>query len=112
MNAPDHDTANGKLDRTERRQQIFQRTVAKYAARGIRIEDDAEYMALIRLWISGELEMREAAALYDDIRKRRGHHRTAIAHPVNPSQPPVPEKVTGMTQEELIEELAKLSERL
>lgn len=112
MNPTDDTNSSGMHDKSERRQQIFQRTVAKYAAKGIRIEDDAEYMALIRLWISGELEMREAAALYDDIRKRRGQHRPAASHPEDPGAPTVPGRVTEMTQEELIEELAKLSERL
>lgn len=112
MNPTDDTNIPGTPDQTERRQQIFQRTVARYAAKGIRIEDDAEYMALIRLWISGELQMREAASIYDDIRRRRGQHRTVAPDP-EPSEPhPAPESVSGMTQEELIEELARLSERL
>ena len=77
MNSSDEKDTSDRLEKSERRRRIFERTVARYAAASIRIEDDAEYKALIRLWISGELEMRQAAALYDDIRKRRGVRRPA-----------------------------------
>ena len=117
MNLTDETNTAHLLEKSERRRRIFERTLAKYAAAGIRIEDDADYMALIKLWISGELEMREAAAQYDEIRKRRGVGR-ATAAPIAPPESAVPEPATdkqtvsGMTQAELIEELSKLSERL
>jgi len=118
MNSTDEKDTSDKLEKSERRRRIFERTIARYASAGIRIEDDDEYMALIRLWISGELEMREAAALYDDIRKRRGNTRSiASAPPVvlpqpEPEQAAAEQDVSGMTQAELIEELSRLSERL
>lgn len=117
MNLTDDMNTAHPLDKSERRRQIFERTLAKYAAAGIRIEDDADYMALITLWISGELEMRDAAAQYDDIRRRRGVARAAKAETPPPEEAapgPAPDdpSVSGMTQAELIEELSKLSERL
>lgn len=107
----DKDTSH-TLETSERRRQIFERTIARYAAAGILIEKDEEYMALIRLWISGELTMRKAASLYDDIRKRRGNIRPAIPQLQQPEPAEDEQNVSGMTQAELIEELSRLSERL
>ena len=112
MNLTDDKDTSDRLAKSERRRLIFERTVARYAAAGIRIEDDEEYMALIRLWISGELEMREAAALYDDIRKRRGSIRSMTPALPQPESAEGEQNVSGMTQAELIEELSRLSERL
>lgn len=96
-------------DRTERRRQIFERTVAKYASTGIRIDQDPEYMALVKLWVTGDLEMREAAEQFDAIR-----HRRAIAR--RPEKPAIAEEKTdvntGMTQAELLRQISDLSANL
>jgi hypothetical protein len=53
-----------------RRRAIFERTVSKYAAAGIAL-DDHEYLSLIDRWIKGELTMPAAAAIWDGIRQQR-----------------------------------------
>lgn len=112
MNLTEDKDLPDNLEKSERRRQIFERTIARYAAAGIRIEGDHEYMALIARWISGELEMRQAAALYDDIKRGRGSSLPAPAVPSLPEPHAEEQNLSGMTQAELIEELSRLSERL
>jgi hypothetical protein len=92
------------VDRIERRRKIFERTVAQYAAAGIRIDGDPDYMALITLWISGDLDMRAAAEQFDTIR-----HRRATAGKVAMNPPLTDSDVAGVPQDELLRQISELS---
>jgi hypothetical protein len=94
-------------DRAERRHQIFERTVAKYAAAGIPIDQDPEFMALVKLWVSGELKMGQAAEQFDAIR----HRRAAGKKPPTPHVEQKRPESQPMTQDELIRQISVLSEK-
>jgi hypothetical protein len=58
------------LPEGERRRQIFARTQAKYANVGLHL-DDPEYLLLMDRWIDGAITMPEAAARWEESKKRR-----------------------------------------
>ncbi|TCL66312.1 hypothetical protein [Rhizobium sp. BK251] len=46
------------------RRTIAERAIERARARGIAIEDDIEFMALVELWIEGEIDSREMHRRY------------------------------------------------
>lgn len=91
---------------SERRRQIFERTKVKFAAAGIEL-NDLEYLALIKSWIEGEITMPMVATQWDEIKKRRivyAKSRPSAYHSVDLDRLP------KMTQEQILAEIAKLSD--
>lgn len=91
---------------SERRREIFERTRAKYAGVGIHL-DDPQYLKLIGKWIAGEITMPEAAARWDEARKGRKATMAQLSAGVNDIDL---ESLPKTTQEQILAEIAKLTE--
>lgn len=91
---------------SKRRREIFERTVAKFSAAGIEL-NDPEYIALIERWIQGDIAMATAASAWDDIKKRRVLR--AKAYPSDYAGVDL-DSLPKMTQEQILAEIAKLTE--
>jgi hypothetical protein len=94
------------LQVSRRRREIFERTQAKYAAAGIHL-DHPEYLVLIEKWIDAEITMPEAAARWDQARKRR---KATMAQSTSDLDEVDLETLPMMTQEQILAEIAKLTE--
>ncbi len=68
---------------SDRRRTIFDRVRTKALLRGMPIDSDPEFLALVDLWISGEYEMSELRSRYKDLTARRAQRSR--------SGPPAPE---------------------
>lgn len=53
------------------RRSIAERVIARARGRGMPIDEDAEYMALVEQWIEGEFEIEEMRQRYIDLLARR-----------------------------------------
>ncbi|WP_119945143.1 hypothetical protein [Neorhizobium sp. NCHU2750] len=56
---------------SDRRRVIFDQVRSKAMSRGTPIDDDAEFLAWVELWISGEYEMSDLRSRYNDLVARR-----------------------------------------
>lgn len=59
------------------RRSIAERVIARARRRGMPIDDDAEYMALVEQWIEGEIEIKEMRQRYIGLLARRSAERKA-----------------------------------
>lgn len=59
------------------RRSIADRVIARARRRGMPIDDDAEYMALVEQWVEGEIEIGEMRQRYIDLLARRSVERKA-----------------------------------
>ncbi|MBA9035955.1 hypothetical protein [Rhizobium leguminosarum] len=59
------------------RRSIAERTIARARERGMPIDDDLEYMALVELWIKGEIDIQDMRRRYNDLLARRSADRKA-----------------------------------
>jgi hypothetical protein len=91
---------------SQRRREIFERTTAKFSAAGFKL-NDPEYIALFERWIQGEIAMATAASAWDDIKKRRVLRTKA--HPSDYAGVDL-DSLPKMTQEQIVAEIAKLTE--
>ncbi|MDL2408595.1 hypothetical protein PY650_23700 [Rhizobium calliandrae] len=57
-----------KSSLVEQRRAIFERVSSRYASNGM-ILDDPIYLRLMEAWIAGEIEMEEAAAHWNSVRR-------------------------------------------
>ena len=97
---------------SKRRREIFERTVAKFAAKNIEL-NDVEYVSLIERWISGEIPMSAAASIWDGIKSRRarGAEKAEKAEKAENSYTAIDvDTLPKMTQEQILAEIAKLTE--
>jgi hypothetical protein len=63
--------------RMQLRRSIAERVIARARRRGMPIDDDAEYMALVEQWIEGEIEIKEMRQRYIGLLARRSAERKA-----------------------------------
>ena len=91
---------------SERRREIFERTRAKYAGVGIHL-DDPEYLNLIERWIVGDITMPEAAAGWDQAKRNRKPNKAQLSADIDDIDL---ESLPMMTQEQILGEIAKLTE--
>ena len=91
---------------SERRRAIFERTVTKFASTGIQLHDP-QYVALIERWIDGEFAMATAATLWNEIKTRRMRKadNERFDYPALAVS-----SLPRMTQEQILAEIAKLTE--
>lgn len=64
------------MDKTlNRRREIAERIIARWAARGTPIDRDPGFMALVEQWAEGQISTDEMQELYLDlVRNRHVHH--------------------------------------
>ncbi|MGK9051512.1 hypothetical protein [Xaviernesmea oryzae] len=63
--------------RMQLRRSIADRVIARARRRGMPIDDDMEYMALVEQWVEGEIEIGEMRQRYIDLLARRSAERKA-----------------------------------
>ena len=66
----------------ERRRTIFERAVAKYRALGTPIDNDPAFVELVGKWIDGDVDMRDVARSYGDLRCSGRRHAPPEFRPV------------------------------
>lgn len=59
------------------RRSIAERVIARARGRGMPIDDDVEYMALVEQWVEGEIEIEEMRQRYIDLLARQSAERRA-----------------------------------
>ncbi|WP_145637429.1 hypothetical protein [Rhizobium sp. ERR 1071] len=59
------------------RRSIAERVIARAQKRGTSIDHDVEYMALVKQWVEGEIEIEEMRQRYIDVLARRSAERRA-----------------------------------
>ncbi|WP_162950416.1 hypothetical protein [Rhizobium jaguaris] len=59
------------------RRSIAERAIARARARGTPIDDDSEFVALVELWIEGEIDMKEMRLRYVKLLDQRAHSHFA-----------------------------------
>lgn len=59
------------------RRSIAERVIARARRRGMPIDDDVDYMALVEQWVEGEIEIEEMRQRYIDLLARRSAKRKA-----------------------------------
>lgn len=70
---------------SDRRRTIFDRVRTKALLRGMPIDSDPEFLALVDFWISGEYEMPELRSRYNDFTTRRAQRSRSVPHPLEPT---------------------------
>ncbi|MQY46214.1 hypothetical protein GAO09_09150 [Rhizobiales bacterium RZME27] len=65
---------------SDRRRTIFDRVRTTALLRGMPIDSDPEFIALVDLWISGEYEMPELRSRYNDLTARRAQRSRSVTH--------------------------------
>ncbi|CDM61160.1 MULTISPECIES: hypothetical protein [Rhizobium] len=63
------------------RRSIAERVIAQASTRGTPIDGDAEFMAIVELWVAGEIEAAEMRDRYNALleRRSRGKHNSEIS---------------------------------
>ena len=85
------------------RRSIAERVIARARARGAAIDGDLEYMALVELWIEGEIDIQEMRRRYTDLLTTRAANRRKMAE-INP---PPPQNATDSRSTEVAVEMVR-----
>lgn len=64
---------------SDRRRMIFDQVRAKAMSRGMPIDNDPKFLALVELWISGGYEMSDLRSRYNDLATRRTRRSMSVA---------------------------------
>ena len=69
---------------SDRRRLIFEQVRSKAMSRGMPIDDDPEFLALVELWISGEYDVSELRSQYNDLAIRRAQRSKSAVGALEP----------------------------
>ncbi|MDQ0323666.1 hypothetical protein QO002_006290 [Pararhizobium capsulatum DSM 1112] len=90
---------------TDRRRALMQHLITTEAAAGHAIDRDADFMALVELWIEGDVDMVEVRRRYRIICKERlKQKRISVASGKGQTQP-----VPFTSEDELLAEIARIT---
>jgi len=77
------------------RKEIVDQVFARVAARGIAIDRDPEFLAIVDMWIEHRIDLVELRAMYGEMLRKRAKDRMTERSMLRSAEP------TGKTEEEL-----------